>query len=698
MSIVPFPRRTSFVGNVGASSAAAGGESGPQPRRLTARRVLDSGAFARAPVLNPVYLFEAAAHLPIGREIALEISRRARGGLGRLELVARDVDEGADALAHLETWLDQVTVGANTGTAFALVDGPAPAPGPWRYGLRPELLDPSAEIGLAAPNVGAADLKAFLCLAGQVGVNLARFALRSRRLGPSACERVRRIAQAALRRGEGPNAFAEALWRWSQEPSGYEIFVELQASAELGEDTLNQLGLSLFGCGLAPADETPPALDLRLAAPRGLALTWRLVPTGADLRAAPPAAPTPTPRGKGTLTLGLSASERLIRLSAADRMMHLFLLGGTGVGKTSLLANLILEDIKAGEGVFVIDPHGDLAMRLRARLSPAQRKRLIWIDPAQKRPRFRLDLFATPGVDPELERSRVANQLIWFMRNVYAAVPEACGPAFEQYFRMVIYLLMLARDPADRTILKFEEVFTDDMFRRRLAEECPDEKVRDFWLGIAADARGEQSIDSFAPYITNKMGQISSNPLSRRFLAGKAPALDLRKAMNEGAIVLVRLAKGELGDHYARFLGMLMTLKLAEAAMSRSDMAAGRRRRFRAYVDEFQNLASRFSADLLAESRKFGLSLILACQSLSQLGPGEDGAHVAHAALANCGSIGAFRCGLADARILAERIGGELCPDELMGLGVGELIVQRLENGAPGPPTRITAPPPRWAS
>jgi type IV secretory pathway TraG/TraD family ATPase VirD4 len=179
------------------------------------------------------------------------------------------------------------------------------------------------------------------------------------------------------------------------------------------------------------------------------------------------------------------------------------------------------------------------------------------------------------------------------------------------------------------------------------------------------------------------MAQISSNPLTAQLVAGDQAVVDLRAAMDQRKVVLVRLSKGVIGDYEARFLGSLFLMSLAEAALSRARTPVSERTPFRVYIDEFQTMATQSAADMLAECRKYGLCLTLANQSLSQLvGDKFNPASVGQAALANCASFALFRMGLADAAIMAATIDG-LSASELTHLNVGEMVIRRLSGGTP---------------
>lgn len=537
------------------------------------------------------------------------------------------------------------------------------------------------------------DLKRALSAAHAFGVSNVRFVIRRFILSDEDLADLR-AARFRLEPAVPNCPRAAVLDRWIESNRGVRFDVEVGSHEPLSREALNLLCAALFG----RARRWPvgaPDLDLRLGVPAGCLPAFRFWPSARDLTRDASTRVAEIADGQGAVVLGRDAADDTIRLGGEDRMRHLFLLGGTGVGKSTLMLNMILEDASKGEGVILIDPHGDLADAVRARLPAHRREDLIWIDAGEPAPQWRLDFLATRGDNPELERSRIANQFVTLFRQMYANVPEALGPCFEQYFRASLLLLMEAADPADRHLLRFEDVLVDDGFREKLLRACKSPKVLQFWQDTAAHVRGENSLENVAPYITNKMTQITSNPLTAALISGDSPRLDLRTAMDERKIVVIRLSKGVIGDYDARFLGALFLMSLTEAALSRARVPVGERTPFRVYVDEFQTLATQSAADMLAECRKYGLSLVLANQSLSQLaGDKFNPVAVGHAALANCASLALFRMSLGDAAVMAASVDGVLA-SELTQLGVGEIVIRRLVMGVPTPAEHITglAPP-----
>lgn len=508
----------------------------------------------------------------------------------------------------------------------------------------------------------------------------------------AALEAARFRAQAKETLNQAERACVEAMGLWLEAERGVTFEIELGSDAPLCADALNTIAAAMFG----RADRDTfgaPDLDLRLAAPSGALPLFRFWPTPRDFVTFAQEVPQVEQR-PGSITIGVDAVGDHLRIPSIDRMMHTAVWGGSGTGKTTLLTNCVLEDIENGEGVILIDVHGDMADRVVALLPKSREQDLVFFDAGGEALLWRLDLLTTPGVNPLLERSRLTNMFLGFFRQQYAAIPEAMGPAFEQYFSNAFNLLLSARNEEDRSLIKFDDILLDARFRTKLLRECDDPKVRQFWEENAERVTGEHELANMAPYITNKMTQFTQNPLTAAAISGDKPRLDLRIAMDTRKIVIVRLPKGQIGEFDARFLGALFLMSLAQAALGRANIREKDRIPFRVYIDEFADLANASAARMLAECRKYGLSLMLANQSLGQLnGDKFNPACVGQAMLANCGSFILFRLGLGDALTLTAAIEG-VSARELTQLGVGDIIARRLVRGVPQAAERLRGLPP----
>ncbi len=370
------------------------------------------------------------------------------------------------------------------------------------------------------------------------------------------------------------------------------------------------------------------------------------------------------------------------------------MVGATRVGKTSLLRSMIEQDIKAGRGVFVIDPHGDLHAALLANLPARARARLVAADIADFNTPFRLNILKTgagqaAASHPAIERGFIVSQLIELFKSVYGHNPEAFGPMFEIYFRSALMLLMEGGGP-EVTLLDFERVFGSRSYGEELLAECSDPAVPSFWANIAEKAGGEASLENVAPYVIAKRARLSGSPLVRPIVCRPDSSLDIPAALAGGKVVLVNLAKGLAGPAEAAMVGEIITIRLFAVAMARIRLPERERRPMRVYLDEFQTHAGPVLGEMMAEAGKFGLSLVLANQPVAQLqGRGAD---IAHAILANAGNLLAFRQGSEDAEIIARWLGPNVSPRDVADLPNHHFIACLLADQRPALPEILRLP------
>jgi Type IV secretion-system coupling protein DNA-binding domain len=338
-------------------------------------------------------------------------------------------------------------------------------------------------------------------------------------------------------------------------------------------------------------------------------------------------------------------SGESVMLDAEERRRHLYIVGQTGTGKSTLLLNLIEQDLAAGEGLALLDPHGDLAEAVLTRVPKARTNDLVYLNPA--------DLDRPIGFNPLAQvrddlKPIVADGIVSAFRHVWA---DSWGHRLDYILTNAVRALL---DVPGGTLLMLPRLLVDDGFRSRIVEQhIADPIVRSFWVneytGYSASFRSE----AIAP-IQNKIGKILMVPSLRNMLAQPRSTITLRRLMDEGAIVICNLSKGSLGESTAHLLGALLTTSLAQAALSRADVPASQRRPFHLYADEFHAFATDTFALILSEARKYGLTLTLAHQYLSQLPD-----PLRAAVFGNAGSIVACRCGAEDAAILSAQIGLE---------------------------------------
>ncbi len=393
---------------------------------------------------------------------------------------------------------------------------------------------------------------------------------------------------------------------------------------------------------------------------------------------------------EGTL-LGINkyrGEGREIRMTKADRLRHMYVIGQTGTGKTTLLKNMIIEDIKAGKGVCFIDPHGSDVQDILANIPKERIEDVIYFDPSYVKRPFALNMLEYDPEHPE-QKIFVVNELLSIFKKLYSSTPEAMGPAFEQYFRNATMLVMEDRETGN-TLLEIPRVLADASFRNLKLSRCKNPIVVQFWRDIAAKSTGEASLANMVPYITNKFDVFLSNDVVRPIIAQEISSFNFRDIMDNKKIILVNLAKGRLGELNANLIGLVLVGKILMAALSRVDSFGKPLPDFYMYIDEFQNISTDSISSILSEARKYGLSLTVAHQFIAQLDPG-----IKDAVLGNVGSMAVFRVGSEDAHFLESQFAPIFKASDIMKIDNHNAYLKMLINGKPVPPFNIeTMPPP----
>jgi hypothetical protein len=374
------------------------------------------------------------------------------------------------------------------------------------------------------------------------------------------------------------------------------------------------------------------------------------------------------------LCIGARTSGELVMLDSEERRRHLYIVGQTGTGKSTLLLNLIRQDLAAGEGLALLDPHGDLAEAALLHIPRARTNDLVYINPADsERP---IGFNPLSGV-PDNLKPVVADGVVSAFRHVW---PESWGQRLDYILTNAVRAIL---DVPGATLLMVPRLLVDEPFRAPLiAHHVTDPVVRSFWNNEYARYSESFRVEAISP-IQNKIGKVLMEPRLRNMLAQPKSTITLRRLMDEGAIVICNLSKGGLGESTAHLLGALLTTAFAQAALSRTDTPAAERRTFHLYADEFQSFATESFALILSEARKYALTLTIGHQYLDQL-PDD----LRAAVFGNAGSIIACRAGAEDAAILARQIGlGG--PDALLDLANFAAWARLLRGGAPSSPIRL---------
>ena len=381
----------------------------------------------------------------------------------------------------------------------------------------------------------------------------------------------------------------------------------------------------------------------------------------------------------GTL-LGVNNNRGIrtnVYLGKEDRLRHFYTIGQTGTGKTTLLKNMIVQDIKDGNGVCMIDPHGTDIQDVLANIPPERMEDVIYFDPSDTERPIGLNMLEYDKNYPE-QKTFVVNELFSIFQKLYGANPEAMGPMFEQYFRNAAMLVV--EDPeSGNTLLDVSRVLSDTAFRELKLSKCNNPIVVQFWREIATKAGGDAALANIVPYITSKFDVFLANEIMRPIVAQEKSAIDFRKIMDERKILLVNLAKGRLGDINSNLLGLILVGKILMAALSRVDLVGAERPAdFYLYIDEFQNVTTPSIATILSEARKYGLSLNIAHQYIAQLDE-----NIKNAVFGNVGSIAVFRVGSEDAEFLQKQLEPVFSASDIVNLENRNAYVKLLVNGQP---------------
>lgn len=352
----------------------------------------------------------------------------------------------------------------------------------------------------------------------------------------------------------------------------------------------------------------------------------------------------------------------------ADRRSHMYVIGKTGTGKSTLLKTLVLQDVEAGEGLALFDPHGDLAEEVVPLVPTSRRSDLIYLNVPDRSFAWHFNPFA--GI-PEDKRALVAAGMVEVFKKLW---PDDWGPRLEHLLRNVVFTLLEA---GDATFADIPRLLSDREYRGGVVKKVSNAMVREFWEKEFAGYSQPFRAVVTAPLL-NKIGAFLTDPLLHSILTGEEGSFDLRRIMDEGKILVVNLAKGRLGEGPAALLGSLLVSHLSLTAMERADRPHVDRRDFYLYLDEFHTFATLTLATMLSELRKYRLNLILAHQYLSQLE-----AEVRDAVFGNAGTFISFRVGALDASTVARELSPTFEADDLLSLPNFSVYLRLMIGGEP---------------
>jgi hypothetical protein len=366
-------------------------------------------------------------------------------------------------------------------------------------------------------------------------------------------------------------------------------------------------------------------------------------------------------------------------IKRADRRAHLYILGKTGTGKSTLLESLMTDDLKKGAGFALLDPHGDLVKKVKANVPWSRRDDVIDFDAADKLQPYGFNPLANVAVD---KRPLACSGLIQVFKHLWN---DSWGPRLEYILRNCLLSLL---DYPGSTLADILKLLSDKDFRKNVIPFIQNKQIKEFWTKEFDKYPERLRAEAISP-IQNKVGAFLTHPALQRILTNPEKPLSLRKVMDEGKILLVNLAKGSLGEDTSNLLGSLLISRFDLAALSRANVSEDDRHDYTLYLDEFHNFTTQSLVLMLSELRKYRLSLVLAHQYLTQLEP-----NIKDAILGNVGTIIIFRIGAVDAEIFAQEFAPEFKLTDFTNLPNFHIYLKLMIDGKISSPfSAVTLPP-----
>ncbi len=369
-------------------------------------------------------------------------------------------------------------------------------------------------------------------------------------------------------------------------------------------------------------------------------------------------------------------------IKAKDRARHMYVIGKTGMGKSTLLENMAIQDIRNGEGMAFIDPHGSAVEKLLDFIPADRVKDVVYFAPFDLEHPMAFNVMEDVGYD---KRHLVTSGLMATFKKIW----EDAWSARMEYILTNTILALLEYPGA--TLLGVNRMYTDKAYRTKVVDNIKDPVVRSFWVDEFAKYTDKFAAEA-TPAIQNKIGQFTSNPLIRNIIGQPNSSFDIRDLMDRKKILLINLSKGLVGDTNMRLLGSMLTTRIFLGAMSRANLPSAELAKapnFYFYVDEFQNFANESFADILSEARKYRLNLLIAHQYVAQM---EE--EVQAAVFGNVGTTVSFRVGPLDAELMEKVFTPEFVQEDLVNLGFAQIYLSLMIDGIGSRPFSATTIPP----
>lgn len=370
---------------------------------------------------------------------------------------------------------------------------------------------------------------------------------------------------------------------------------------------------------------------------------------------------------------------RKFGIKRRDRSRHFYIIGKTGTGKTTLIENMVAQDIMNGEGVGIIDPHGEFAEKMLKFVPKERIEDVVYLAPHDMD--FPISFNVLEEVGPE-QRSMVRDGLMSVFKKIW---PDAFSGRMEYLLSNAILALL---EVPSSTLLGINRIFGDKEYRNWVVSQVTDSSVKAFWVDEFGKYDEKYAREASAA-IQNKIGQFISNPLIRNIIGQPKTSFDIRDIMDKKKILIMNLSKGRIGEESSRLIGAMLITKIYLAAMARIDIPEAERNDFNLYVDEFQNFAVESFANILSEARKYRLNLTLAHQYIAQMDE-----KVRDAVIGNVGSMVVFRVGADDAEFLEKEFEPSFIVQDLVNLGFAHIYLKLMIDGFTSKPFSATTLPP----